>query len=119
MQYENRKFYESSQQENRKRCGANLPVAIRLVNLSWTTLSESAGYPDSGKPEQEDDTPKEYFYTLRADDLEFADAVPAAARIPGSSPAGAPAERRLRLLGPSPFAIGAERVVYSRSAVAE
>ncbi|WP_018900869.1 hypothetical protein [Rhizobium sp. 2MFCol3.1] len=54
---------------------ANHEVAMRLVNLSWTMLSETSGYSDLEMPEPEDDTRHEYFYTLRDDCLEMADGI--------------------------------------------
>lgn len=38
-------------------------------------LSAAAGYSDIEKPEPEDDTPKEYFHTMKFDALELADGI--------------------------------------------
>lgn len=74
MQRLDRKSAGGIHQEDRKR-RANHEVAMRLVNLSWTMLSESAIYSDLEMPKPEDDTQSEYFYTLRDDCLEMADGI--------------------------------------------
>ncbi len=65
----------SIKKDDTKRFSANLNVAIRLIDVSWTMLSESAGYSDLEKPEPEDDTPQEYFHAMKHDALELADGI--------------------------------------------
>ncbi len=72
-QHADRKADGNIQPERQSPVRANLSIAIQLANLSWAILSQSAGYADAEKPEQEDNTPEEYFYALRSDALEFAD----------------------------------------------
>ena len=65
----------SIQRDERKRVSANLEIAIRLVDLSWTMLSQAAGYTDLEKPEPDDDTPEKYFHEMKFDALELADGI--------------------------------------------